>query len=62
LDEGKAVIIGKGNRQDVVRFSIRSTKALQEYLHERAQYDGASGKTLTSLPLFPDMIRGLEKR
>jgi len=60
--EGKAVIIGKGNRQDVVRFSIRSTKALQEYLHERAQYDGASGKTLTSLPLFSRHDKGAGKK
>ena len=31
-NEGKALIIGKGNRQAVVRFSRRSQKALKEYI------------------------------
>jgi site-specific recombinase XerD len=57
-NEGKAVIIGKGNRQDVVRFSIRSTKALQDYLHERVRSDGASGKSLSSLPIFSRHDKG----
>lgn len=61
-NEGKAVIIGKGNRQDIVRFSIRSTRALQNYLHERAQSDGSSGKPLTSLPLFARHDKGAGKK
>ncbi|MEJ2349627.1 MAG: tyrosine-type recombinase/integrase [Anaerolineales bacterium] len=30
--EGKAIIIGKGNRQDIIRFSRRSMRAIQDYL------------------------------
>lgn len=61
-NEGKAVIIGKGNRQDIVRFSTRATRALQDYLHERAQTDGSSGKPLTSLPLFARHDKGAGKK
>lgn len=50
--EGRAVVIGKGNRQDVVRFSQRSMKCLQDYLHARAHIDGLTGKALSSLSLF----------
>jgi len=50
--EGKAVIIGKGNRQAVVRFSRRSMRAIKDYLQARQAVDGASTKSLTSLPLF----------
>jgi site-specific recombinase XerD len=57
-NEGKAVIIGKGNRQDVVRFSIRSTKALQDYLHARSSLDGDSGRSLSSLPIFARHDKG----
>jgi integrase/recombinase XerC len=51
-NEGKAVIIGKGDRQAVIRFSTRSLQALKAYLNARARLDGGSGKPLTSLPLF----------
>jgi integrase/recombinase XerC len=51
-NEGRTFIIGKGDKQDVVRFSNRSMKALKEYLAARAALDGDSGKPLTSLPLF----------
>jgi integrase len=51
-NEGRTLIIGKGNKQDVVRFSDRSMKALKDYLAARALLDGVSGKLLTSLPLF----------
>jgi len=57
-NEGKAVIIGKGNRQDVVRFSMRATKALQDYLHERTVTDGSLGKSLSSMPLFARHDKG----
>ena len=50
--EGKAVIIGKGNTQSVVRFSTRAMNALRDYLNTRAEIDGAYGKALTSLPIF----------
>ncbi len=50
--EGKAMIIGKGDRQDIIRFSSRSLRAINDYLRARAAKDGASGKALTSLALF----------
>jgi site-specific recombinase XerD len=50
--EGKAVIIGKGNQEAVVRFSTRALKALRDYINTRAEIDGAYGRSLTSLPLF----------
>ena len=50
--EGKAVIIGKGNKQSVVRFSTRAMNSLRDYLNTRAEIDGAHGKSLTSLPIF----------
>lgn len=50
--EGRAVVIGKGDKQAVVRFSERAIRAIQDYLRERAQLDGATGKPLASLPVF----------
>ncbi len=50
--EYRAVIIGKGNRQDIVRFSERSMVAIKRYLEARAAMDGAGGKQLGRLPLF----------
>ena len=55
-NEGRTLIIGKGNKQDVVRFSDRSMKALKDYLAARALLDGESGKPLTSLPSLPATI------
>jgi site-specific recombinase XerD len=57
-NEGKAMIIGKGNRQDVVRFSTRATDALLDYLGARREIDGSSNRPLTSLPLFARHDRG----
>lgn len=57
-NEGRAMIIGKGNRQDIVRFSTRSTTALKDYLKARAESDGNTGKPLSSLPLFARHDRG----
>lgn len=51
-NEGRAVIIGKGDKQAVVRFSKRSLLALRDYLRARAKLDGDSGRPLSSLPLF----------
>ena len=61
-NEGKAMIIGKGDRQDVVRFSNRSMKAIRDYLKRRATIDGASGRPLSSLPLFSRHDRGAGKK
>ena len=57
-NEGKAVVIGKGDRQAVVRFSSRALGALKDYLSTRAGLDGSSGRALTSLPLFARHDRG----
>jgi integrase/recombinase XerC len=57
-NEGQAIIIGKGNRQDVVRFSSRSMIAMKEYLHKRSPIDGNSSRPLPSLPLFARHDKG----
>ncbi len=61
-NEGRAVIIGKGDKQAVVRFSTRSMKAIKDYLSLRAQLDGVSGKQLASLPLFSRHDKGAGKK
>ena len=61
-NEGRAVIIGKGDKQAVVRFSTRSQKALRDYLEARARLDGASGRPLPSLPLFARHDDGAGKK
>ena len=50
--ESRAVIIGKGNKEAVLRFSKRSLSAMKEYLQSRAELDGVGGKALASLPVF----------
>ena len=60
--EAKAVIVGKGNRQAVVRFSQRALNALRDYLNARSELDGAFGRSLTSLPLFARHDRGAGDR
>lgn len=61
-NEGRAIIVGKGNQQAVVRFSRRSLVAIKDYLSIRASLDGASGRTLASLPLFARHDRGAGKK
>ena len=61
-NEGKAVIIGKGDQQAVVRFSSRVLQSMRDYLTRRAALDGASGKPLASLPLFSRHDRGAGKK
>jgi integrase/recombinase XerC len=48
----RAVIIGKGDKEAVIRFSNRSAEAIQYYLSQRQKLDGASGVSLNSLPIF----------
>lgn len=60
--EGYAIIIGKGNKQAVVRFTTRSIQAIKEYLSQRATLDGISGKQLSSLPLFARHDKGAGKK
>lgn len=50
--ESRAIIIGKGNKEAVLRFSKRSIQALKDYLQSRAELDGVGGKALASLPVF----------
>ena len=58
-NEGKALIIGKGDHQAVIRFSKRVLITLKEYLQSRThQLDGKSGRPLSSLPLFCRHDRG----
>lgn len=61
-NEGKALIIGKGDQQAVVRFSKRSLKVLRDYLTARSQLDGGSGRPMTSLPLFARHDKGAGKK
>ncbi|HDN04350.1 MAG TPA: hypothetical protein ENF27_00240 [Chloroflexi bacterium] len=60
--EGKAIIIGKGNQEAVVRFSTRALTALRDYINTRAEMDGAYGRSLSSLPLFARHDLGAGKR
>jgi integrase len=62
LDELRAVVIGKGDREDVVRFSLRAVRALRDYLAVRAPLDLATGRPLTALPLFARHNKAGEKR
>jgi integrase len=61
-NEGRAVIIGKGDKQAVIRFSSRAMRALQVYLAARQKLDGASGRSLSSLPLFARHDKGAGKK
>jgi integrase/recombinase XerC len=48
----RAVIIGKGDKEAVIRFSNRSSDAIKNYLDMRQKLDGATGVALNSLPIF----------
>ena len=61
-NEGRAVIIGKGDKQAVVRFSKRCMNALRAYLSARGMLDGASGRPLSALPLFARHDKGAGKK
>lgn len=61
-NEGRAVIIGKGDKQAVIRFSGRALRALKDYLEARAKLDGGSGRPLGSLPLFARHDKGAGRK
>ena len=61
-NENKALIIGKGNRQDIVRFSEDSIDSIRNYLTRRSVLDGASHKPLSSLPIFARHDKGAGKK
>jgi site-specific recombinase XerD len=50
--EQRSIIIGKGDKQAVIRFSNRSIQALKSYLHARSVVDPNSRIPLGSQPLF----------
>lgn len=60
-NEFKALIIGKGNSQAIVRFSTRSVSAIKLYLSMRAKLDGSSGRPLPTLPIFSRHDKGSGK-
>lgn len=61
-NEGRAIVIGKGDKQAVIRFTSRALRALKDYLAIRAELDGRSGKQLTALPLFARHDKGSGKK
>ena len=61
-NEGRAILISKGDREAVVRFSRRALSALKDYLATRATLDGAFGRPLSSLPIFARHDRGAGKK
>lgn len=61
-NEGRALIIGKGDKQALIRFSTRAMNALKDYLSTRTVLDGGSGRPLTSLPLFARHDKGAGKK
>jgi len=60
--EGRALVIGKGNRQAVVRFSSRAISVIKDYLAARGVLDGSSGRQLGALPLFARHDKGAGKK
>jgi len=60
--EAKAIVEIKGGRDSVVRFSERCLTTLRKYLSIRSALDGASGRPLSSLPLFARHDRGAGKK
>ncbi len=57
-NEARAIVVGKGNRQAVIRFSRRALRALRDYLDARAVRDGSSRRPLGALPVFARHDRG----
>lgn len=63
ISDGKTLIIGKGDKQAIVRFSRRALAAIDDYIAERSKIlDGSSGKPLRSLPLFARHDKGAGKK
>ena len=56
------MIIWKGNKQAIIRFSTRNLRALKDYISAWAALDGASGHPLPSLPLFARHDKGAGKK
>ncbi len=60
--EARARVLGKGNREAIVRFSERSLRYLRAYLDARAELDGKQGRPLSGLPLFARHDKGAGER
>lgn len=56
--EARARVLGKGNREAIVRFSERSLRYLRAYLDARASLDGQQGRPLSALPVFARHDKG----
>lgn len=52
FSKARALIIGKGDKPGIIRFSPRALDAIRLYLGARAELDGKSGLPLGSLPIF----------
>lgn len=61
-NEGRAILIGKGDREAVVRFSRRTLRYLKAYLGRRSVLDGASGRPMSALTMFARHDKGAGKR
>lgn len=61
-NEQRAIIIGKGDKQAVIRFTSRALQAIKDYLTQRAALDGNSGRQLSALPLFARHDKGAGKK
>lgn len=61
-NEARAIVLGKGGREGVVRFSSRSLHLLRSYLAARAELDGTQRRPLRALPLFARHDRGAGRR
>lgn len=61
-NEGKAQVIGKGDKQAIIRFSRRCQKVIKDYLKLRTDLDGSSQRPLGSLPLFARHDKGAGKK
>lgn len=60
--EQRAVIVGKGNKQAVVRFSNRAIEALKTYLQARASVKTNSRTPLASQPVFARHDKSASKK
>ena len=61
-NEGRAVIIGKGNKQDVVRLTSRSMHAIKDYLVLRGGTRRRLGETATGFALLRANDEGTGKK
>lgn len=61
-NEGRAIVLGKGNREAVVRFSRRAQNAIHTYHQLRSDLDRQTGKNLATLPIFARHDKGAGKK